>query len=269
MPNFKQRKLESAVAAIQQQHGTRALQKGKTFPKERKPSGISTGFPVLDQITGCGGVPVSRMTLLSGQTTSGKLTLAYKLLANAQRKGRAKKATQPVAIIDLNQTSDPDYLARCGVCLDHLAIAYPQPNAEAVRLLFDMVQQQRDGQQGVRFILVDGIANISRARRAMRALDSRAGRLARSLRNSDCTLLFIDEPAPPWQRWLNLDRSHAIRNHAALHIELRREHWLHRHNQLTGYQATAQIIKSRWASKGKAASIAIEFNGTVRAAQTY
>ena len=44
----------------------------------------STSFPALDAITGCQGVPLGDITLFSGRTTSGKLTLAYKTLMNAR-----------------------------------------------------------------------------------------------------------------------------------------------------------------------------------------
>jgi RecA/RadA recombinase len=64
------------------------------------------------------------MTLLSGRTTSGKLTVAYKVLASAQRSPHGAVA-YTVALFDLTRTADPDYLARCGVDLDALLVARP------------------------------------------------------------------------------------------------------------------------------------------------
>lgn len=280
MANSKKRRLDSVVSAIQGRHGTRALRKGSTATHDRPPLPpyISTSFPALDKITGCRGIPLNSMILLTGQSTSGKLTLAYKILANAQHssgRGRHKGgAARSVAIVDLNQTSDPDYLHRCGVDLDQLIVAYPRPNAEAIHLLFDLIQQQALTGKGPRLILIDGLSNLARAYRAIRALDKKAKLLLRALDEGGCALLFVDEPAPPWQRWFNLDSSRTIRHHAALHIELRHEQWLYRSHpvaggQLTGYQAVAKIRKSKWTSAGETASISVEFNGTVKARETY
>ncbi len=92
---------------------------------------VATGFATLDQMTGCQGIPLGAITLLSGRTTSGKLTLAYKLLANAQRASHGGVA-YTVGLVDLNRTADPDYLARCGVDLEHLLVARPQTSQQAV-----------------------------------------------------------------------------------------------------------------------------------------
>ena len=77
--------------------------------------------------------------MLSGRTTSGKLTVAYKLLANAQRDFYGHTA-HTVALLDLSRTADPDYMARCGIDLDALLVGRPQAGPEAVYLLGDLLQ---------------------------------------------------------------------------------------------------------------------------------
>ena len=83
----KRRRLESTVAAIQQRYGVRALRVARDLPKVSLPAALSTGFPELDALTGCRGMPLRATTLLTGPATSGKLTVAYKTLAAAQRDG--------------------------------------------------------------------------------------------------------------------------------------------------------------------------------------
>ncbi|HHH41453.1 MAG TPA: hypothetical protein ENK56_05555, partial [Chloroflexi bacterium] len=80
----RRRRLEQTVARLRRRYGERAVRRAAELERERPPAGIPTGFPELDQRTGCGGIPRGRLTLLSGRTTSGKLTLAYKVLAQAQ-----------------------------------------------------------------------------------------------------------------------------------------------------------------------------------------
>jgi recombination protein RecA len=260
MPTDKRRKLESAVAAIQQRHGPQAIRKAAEVAPAAVPH-ISTGFPALDAVTGCAGIPLGAITLLSGQSTSGKLTLAYKTLANAQAWGNA-------VLLDLARTADPGYLHRCGVRLDRLLVVRPDdtPGAlvNAVTLLLDLAQSGE-----VRGVLVDGLADLAAESAALRRLTASLAHLRQLLRAANCALVFTDEAHAPWQRWLDLDPGAAVRGAAALHVELQRERWLRREGQLVGYSARAKVLRSRWRSDAPQASIEIVFNGTVRAQQTW
>ncbi len=149
---------------------------------------IPTGFAALDAITGCGGVPLGAFTLLSGRSTSGKLTLAYKLLANAQRPNGG--APHTVGLLDLSRTADPDYVHRCGVDLAHLLVGRPPPSgAQAVHLLGDLVQHG-----GVRALVVDSLADLAAASEGRRSLYALLPRLSQMLRTSGAALVVLDEP---------------------------------------------------------------------------
>lgn len=62
---------------------------------------LSTGFSTLDTLSGCGGVPLGHMTLLSGAYTSGVETVAYKTIAAAQR----VYPKQAMAVVSLHEIS--------------------------------------------------------------------------------------------------------------------------------------------------------------------
>ncbi len=81
----RKKNLGQTVEAIQRQHGVKALQQGARHSPKPEVA-ISTGFPQLDALTGCNGMPLGLMSLMSGHSTSGKLTVAYKLLVNAQKR---------------------------------------------------------------------------------------------------------------------------------------------------------------------------------------
>lgn len=253
----KTRKLESTVAAIQQKHGAAAVRRGfaEQARGERAPShGISTGFPQLDRITGCGGIPPGAISLLSGPSTSGKGTLACKLLANAQGPYGA------VALLDLRHTADPDYLHRCGVDLARLLVVRPRRAEESTPLLLDVVKAER-----VRCVVVNGLWELTADAARQRQFHGALGRLRQVARAANCAVVLIAEPSPRWRRWLNLDDAAAERQQAALHLDLQRENWLYRDDELVGYTARAQVLRSLWCWGTPAATIAIEFNGTVRA----
>lgn len=258
MGGSRRRKLEQTVALLQQQYGDHALRRASELHIQAVPH-ITTGFDELDALTGCGGVPQGWITLLSGRTTSGKLTLAYKTLLHAQAEFNAG-----VALVDLTRSSDPDYLARCGVDLNRLLFARPQSGEQAVELLLDLARSRR-----FRAILLDGLAEIAGERRQIRTFNRNLAGLQRYLRASGSALLIVDELQPPWKRWLGLQASFDVEQWAALHISLERERWLDQGERLRGYRARARLLKSRWARRGGRARLEIRFNGTVESARTW
>jgi hypothetical protein len=78
----------------------------------------------------------------------------------------------------------------------------------------------------------------------------------------------LDDCHAAWLRWFNWDGAALLRPWSALHVELRREAWLMHGDTMVGYQAQARVVKTRWGRGGKAA-VAVEFNGTVRARETW
>lgn len=264
MPSRKQRRLESAVAAVQNRYGTQALQKAADVARRPLPPHIPTGFTALDAITGCAGLPLDANVLLTGKMTSGKLTLAYKTLAQAQTPLAKSKMKPAVAILDLAHTTNPDYLHRCGLDLTQVLIAQPTTINHAVDLVLDLVRSR-----GVRAVLVDSLVELATHPRGLRYLSTHLGKLANYLDDSGCLVLWIDEPEPAWKRLVNWDRGAVLRPHAALHLTFQQEAWCQQRKGLAGYQAEVRVQKSRWAQTDRTATIRIAFNGTVRAQPTW
>ncbi|HXF63381.1 MAG TPA: hypothetical protein VNK95_17260 [Caldilineaceae bacterium] len=254
----RRQQLEQTMAALEARYGAGVVRRAASL-RPQVPH-LSTGFPQLDALTGCGGVPLGRTTILSGQTTSGKLTVAFKALVAAQSDPRSL-----VALLDCNHTADPDYLARAGLDLARLLIARPRLTPQVVDLLLDLARSRK-----VRALLVNGLADLQSQPPIYRRLCSHLSHLHVALRAGHCALIWIDEPSPAWLRWFNWDRSSPVRQWAALHLDLRRETWLTQEDgALCGYEAQARLLKSRWTRSGKTASVAITFNGVVKARATW
>ena len=260
----KRRNLENTVATIQKQYGPKALYRGGEPAIMRQWPHVPTGFDALDGITGCSGIPLGATTIVSGRTTSGKLTLAFKTLACAQQRSR----NEQVVILDLTRQSDPDYLARCGVDLDRLLIARPALGPGVVDLLVDLLRSRQ-----LRFVLVDSLVELMADGPTARRLNAALGLIDHAVREAGSALLFIDDPAPPWNRWALtgwlMNRNWPVIQRSSLHIECRRERWLRQAGDLVGYQAQARILRSRWAHGQPAALIESRFNGTVQAHSTW
>ena len=259
-------RLDKSISLLQARYGPRIVQPAADLARQAVPPHISTGFKALDAITGCGGIPLNAITLLGGPATSGKMTLGYKVLANAQEAASARQRKRNVAILDLTCTANPDYLARCGVDLEYLLFARATSPLQAVDIVFDLARS------GLRLLLVDGLGDLLHDHSATRYFDSALPELKMMLANQACAVIFVDEPHPPWLRRLKLDSS-AILHCAALHIELKRERWIEDGHDLIGYLAQAQVVKTRWppsaAGSGRTAPVEILFNGMVRPRDTW
>ena len=84
---------------------------------------ISTGSTILDyRISNQrnGGVPVGRITEISGENASGKSLLAFHIIANAQKMHNA-----PVFYADTESASDANFMKRVGVQLEKLPSWHP------------------------------------------------------------------------------------------------------------------------------------------------
>src|SRR5512133_2903202 len=127
MPARRQRKLDALVTRLQVQYGPRAISRATAPPTPTPIPHISTTFPELDAALGIGGLPRGRISQISGPVTSGKVTLAARVLSAAHREPEAM-----VAWLDLSRTCDPDYLHRCGLDLDRLLIVRPKEPADGL-----------------------------------------------------------------------------------------------------------------------------------------
>lgn len=261
MSRSKQRKLESAVAAIQRQHGSRSIRKGSSVSKKLLPQSVGTSFRQLDELMGCKGIPQGHISLFTGALGSGKLTVAYKVLMSAQNpRGRKRKAAASVAIVSLNGQIHVDYLHRCQVDVDDVDIYQPTID-QVVELLLYLVA----GNQ-YKVILVDSLSDLVAVPRQARALQRNLSKLIRLLRTTSSALLFIGEQTAPWvSRFLGLDDFASVRRASVVHVNFTIHQWLHRHDQWHGYRRIAVLKKSRWGTPGRQATLDIEFNGVVKA----
>ena len=90
---------------------------------------LSSGSLGLDRASGLGGVPRGRMSVFQGGDSSGKTTLAYHLLAEAQRDDGL------AALIDGEGAADPMAMQTCGVDLEDLILASPRDANEALEMV--------------------------------------------------------------------------------------------------------------------------------------
>src|ERR1700710_2366172 len=89
---------------------------------------ISTGSLTLDIALGVGGLPRGRVVEVFGPESSGKTTLVYHVIAEAQRRGGI------CAFIDAEHAMDPAYAKRIGVDIDNLLVSQPDTGEQALEI---------------------------------------------------------------------------------------------------------------------------------------
>ena len=109
-----------------------------------------TGALSLDLALGIGGVPRGRIVEVFGPESSGKTTLIYHVLAEAQKLGGV------CAFIDAEHSMDPLYAQEIGVDIDELLVSQPDYGEQALEIADMLV---RSG--AVDVVAIDSVAALT------------------------------------------------------------------------------------------------------------
>ncbi len=111
---------------------------------------IPTGALSLDLALGVGGVPRGRIVEIFGPESSGKTTLVYHIIAEAQARGGI------CAFVDAEHAIDPIYAQKIGVNTDELLVSQPDYGEQALEIVDVLV---RSG--AVDVVAVDSVAALT------------------------------------------------------------------------------------------------------------
>jgi recombination protein RecA len=119
--------LDTALGQIERQFGKGSVMRMSDRPQVAV-GAISTGSLALDVALGIGGLPRGRIVEIYGPEASGKTTLVYHVMAEAQRRGGI------CAFIDAEHAMDPSYARRIGVNIDDLLVSQPDTGEQALEI---------------------------------------------------------------------------------------------------------------------------------------
>jgi recombination protein RecA len=119
--------LDAALSQIERQFGKGSVMRMSDEAQTAIPT-ISTGCLSLDVSLGVGGLPRGRVVEIFGPEASGKTTLVYHVIAEAQRTGGV------CAFIDAEHAMDPSYAQRIGVNVDELLVSQPDNGEQALEI---------------------------------------------------------------------------------------------------------------------------------------
>ena len=142
--------LQGALTQIERSSGRARSCGWATRARRCTSHAIPTGALSLDLALGIGGVPRGRIVEVFGPESSGKTTLIYHVLAEAQKLGGI------CAFIDAEHAMDPLYAKRIGVDIDELLVSQPDYGEQALEIADMLV---RSG--AVDVVAIDSVAALT------------------------------------------------------------------------------------------------------------
>src|SRR5438046_3835642 len=138
-----------ALGQIERQFGKGSVMRMSDQAQVSIPA-VSTGSFSLDLALGIGGLPRGRIVEVFGPESSGKTTLVYHVIAEAQRRGGI------CAFIDAEHAMDPQYARKIGVNIDNLLVSQPDTGEQALEITELLI---RSGALDV--VAVDSVAALT------------------------------------------------------------------------------------------------------------
>ncbi len=248
----RQRALDLALSQIEKQFGKGSIMRLGEASARLQVEVIPTGALGLDLALGVGGVPRGRVVEIYGPEASGKTTLGYHIIAEAQREGGV------AAFIDAEHALDPTYARAVGLDVDNLLLSQPDNGEQALEIAETLV---RSG--AIDVVVIDSVAAlVPRAELEGEMGDAHVGLQARlmsqalrklvgTISRSRTTVVFINQLREKIGVMFGNPETttggRALKFYASVRMEIRKTENLKSGDEVKGMRARVKVVKNKLA----------------------
>src|SRR5256884_4979081 len=256
--------LRGALTQIEREFGKGTVMRMGDEGAQVRCEVIPTGALSLDLALGIGGVPRGRIVEVFGPESSGKTTMIYHVLAEAQKLGGI------CAFIDAEHAMDLLYAKQIGVDIDELLVSQPDYGEQALEIADMLV---RSG--AVDVIAIDSVAALTprtelegqmgdqtvgaQARMMSQAMRKLAGNLNRTQTLCLFTNQIREKVGVMFGSPETQPGGRALKFYASQRLDIRRIETLKEGTEAVGNRVRVEVVKNKVAAPFRQAEFDIEY----------